>query len=114
LIIFQKAKLSMRSVTHLCWCNCWTFEGKTPRGGKFTKGVLFLHDNAPAHGALATQNKLACLSFQLLDHASYSPDLIPSDYHIFPGLKKKIESSPFFVRRGGHCCRGDLVGWTTF
>ena len=26
--------------------------------------------------------------------------------------KKKIESSPFFVRRGGHCCRGDLVGRT--
>ena len=25
-----------------------------------------------------------------------------------------IERSPFFVRRGGHCCRGDLVGRTTF
>jgi hypothetical protein len=30
-----------------------------PRGGKVTKGVLFLHDNAPAHRALATQEKLA-------------------------------------------------------
>jgi len=40
--------------------------------------------------------------------------MAPSDYHLFPGLKKKIESSPFFVRRGGHCCRGDLVGRTTF
>jgi len=28
--------------------------------------------------------------------------------------KKTIESSPFFVRRGSHCCRGDLVGRTTF
>jgi len=27
---------------------------------------------------------------------------------------KTTESSPFFVRRGGHCCRGDLVGRTTF
>ena len=26
--------------------------------------------------------------------------------------KKTIEMSPFFVRRGGHCCRGDLVGQT--
>jgi len=26
--------------------------------GKFTKAVLFLHDNAPAHRALATQKKL--------------------------------------------------------
>jgi predicted XRE-type DNA-binding protein len=30
---------------------------------KFTKGVLFLHDNAPAHRALATQKKLAYLGF---------------------------------------------------
>jgi len=27
--------------------------------GKVTKGVLFLHDNAPPHGAPATQKKLA-------------------------------------------------------
>jgi len=25
---------------------------------------------------------------------------------------KTIEKSPFFVRRGGQCCRGDLVGRT--
>ena len=31
-----------------------------------------------------------------------------------PDWKKKIERSQFFVRRGGHCCRGDLVGRTTF
>ena len=28
--------------------------------------------------------------------------------------KKTIERSPFFVRSGGHCCRGDLVERTTF
>jgi len=27
---------------------------KRPRRGKVTKGVLFLHDNSPAHRALAT------------------------------------------------------------
>jgi len=55
--------------------------------GKVTKGVLFLHDSAPAHRALATQKKLAYLSFQYLYHPPYSPDLTPSDYHLFPGLK---------------------------
>jgi len=25
-----------------------------------------------------------------------------------------IEKSPFFVQRGGHCCRGKLVGRKTF
>jgi histone-lysine N-methyltransferase SETMAR len=82
--------------------------------GKFIKDVLFLHDNAPAHRTLSTKKKLAKLGFQYLDHPPYSPDLSPSDYHLFPGLKKTIETSPFFFRRGGHCCRGDLVGWTIF
>jgi len=81
---------------------------------KVTKGVLFLHDNALAHWALATQKKLACLGFQCLDQPPYSPDLAPSDYHLFPVLKKTIERSPFFARHGGHCCRGDLVGRTMF
>ena len=87
---------------------------KKKHRGKITKGVLFLHDNAPAHRALPTQNKLAYLGFQCLDQPPYSPDLAPSDYHLFSGLKKTIERSPFFVRRGGHCCRGDLVGRITF
>jgi len=34
--------------------------------GKFIKVVLFLHDNAPAHRALATQKKLAYLGFQCI------------------------------------------------
>jgi len=76
-------------------------------------GVLFLHDNAPAHRALVTRKKMAYLGFQCLDHPPSSPDLAPSDYHLFPGLKKTVESSPFFVRRGGRCCRRDLVGRTT-
>jgi hypothetical protein len=32
---------------------------KEKRRGKVTKGISFLHDNAPAHRALATQKKLA-------------------------------------------------------
>jgi len=87
---------------------------KETRRGKFTKGVLFLHDNAPAHRGLAIQKKLAYRGFQCLDHPPHSLDLTLSDYHLFPGLKKTIERWPFFVRRGGHCCRGDLVGRTIF
>jgi len=68
---------------------------KEKRRGKFTKGVLFLHDNAPAHRALATQKKLAYLGFRCLDHPPYSPDLAPSDYRMFPGLKKQLKNRHF-------------------
>ena len=68
---------------------------KKKRRGKFTKGVLFLHDNAPAHQALATQKKLAYLSFQRLDHPPYFPDLSLLYYHLFPGLKKQLKGRHF-------------------
>ena len=82
------------------------FERKTPR--EFTKVVLFLH-NAPAHRALATQKTLAYLGFHFLDHSHYSPDLTLVRLPPVPWTEKTIERSPFFVRRGGHCCFGDLV-----
>jgi histone-lysine N-methyltransferase SETMAR len=62
---------------------------------KVIKGVLFLHDNAPAYRALATQRKLAYLGFQYFDHPPYSPDLAPSDYHLFPGLNKQLKGRHF-------------------
>jgi len=68
---------------------------KEKHRGKVTKGVLFLHDSAPSHRALATQKKLAYLSFHCLDHPSYSPDLASSDYHLFPGRKKQLKSRHF-------------------
>ena len=95
LIIFQKAKLPTRSITHLCCCNWRAFWRKNAGHGKFTKEVFFLHDNAPAHRALATQRKLTYLSFQCLDHSPYSPDLALSDYHLFPGLKKQLKVRHF-------------------
>jgi len=62
---------------------------------KVTKGVLFLHDSAPAYRALATQKKLAYLGFQCLDHPPYSLDLALSDYHLFSGLKKQLKGCHF-------------------
>jgi len=69
---------------------------KEKRCGKVIKGVLFLHDNAPAHRAIATQKKLAYLGFQCLDHPPSSPDLAPSDYHLLPGLTKQLIGRHFF------------------
>jgi len=68
---------------------------KKKRRGKFTKRVLLLHDNVPAHRALATRKKLAYIGFQCVDHPLYSADMAPLDYHLFSGLKKQLKSCHF-------------------
>jgi len=83
---------------------------KEKRRGKITKGALFLQDNAPAHRALATQKKLAYLGFQCLDHPPYSPDLAPSDYYQFSGLKKQLKVAIFRPTRRSLLLR--RPGWT--
>jgi histone-lysine N-methyltransferase SETMAR len=55
------------------------------------EGILFLHDNAPAHLALATQKKLSHLGFHCLDHPPYSLELALSNYHLHPGLQKQLK-----------------------
>jgi histone-lysine N-methyltransferase SETMAR len=42
-----------------------------------------------------TRKKLAYLGFHYLDHPSYSPNLAPSDYHLFPGQKNKFKGHHF-------------------
>ena len=54
-----------------------------------------MHDNVLAQRVLATQKKLAYLTFQYLDQPPYSPDLAPTDYHLFPGLKKQLKGRHF-------------------
>jgi hypothetical protein len=58
---------------------------------------LILHVNDPARQALTTQKKLAYLGFQNLDHPpySYSSDVAPWYYHLFPGLKKQLNVRHF-------------------
>jgi hypothetical protein len=53
------------------------FEVKTPSRRMSPRG-LFLHENAPANQALATQKNMAYLGFQCFDHPTYSPNLAPS------------------------------------
>jgi histone-lysine N-methyltransferase SETMAR len=91
-----------------------TFWRKNAARGKVTKEVLFLHDNALTHRALATKKILVYVGFQFLGIAPYSMELAPSDCHLFPGLKKNYWKVAIFRLTRVHCCRGDLVRWTTF
>lgn len=47
------------------------------------KGVVFHQDNARPHTSLMTRQKLRELGWEVLSHPPYSPDIAPSNYHLF-------------------------------
>jgi len=51
--------------------------------GLLSTGVLLQHDNAQPHTARSTVATIQDLSFECLPHPPYSPDLMPSDFHVF-------------------------------
>lgn len=57
--------------------------------------VLFHHDDT-AHGK-ATE-KLTELHYELVHHPAHSPDLAPSDYYLFPNIKKFQHGKKFTSR----------------
>jgi len=88
------------------------FEGKTPREGH--QRSLVLAWQCP--GSPGTYNPEETglpglpVSWSHTLFSGSSPVGLPP----VPWTEKKIEISPFFVRRRGHCCRGDLIGRTNF
>ena len=85
LIIFQRAKLSTRSITHLCWCNQRTFWRKTHAAGRSPKGSCSCTTMPRLTRHLQPRRNWPTWAS---NHPPYSPDLAPSDYHLFSGLKK--------------------------
>jgi [histone H3]-lysine36 N-dimethyltransferase SETMAR len=68
---------------------------RSKRRGVLSKGVLLLHDNARPHTAAHTVETIQKLKFEVLDHPPYSPDLAPSDYHLFGPLKESLRGRRF-------------------
>ena len=68
---------------------------KIKRRGKLTKGVLFHQDNAPVHKSVIAMAAICGCGFKLIEHPPYSPDLAPSDFHLFPKLKTAISGAHF-------------------
>jgi histone-lysine N-methyltransferase SETMAR len=58
------------------------------RRGMLSAGIVFLHDNARPHTARRTASLLQEFSWEVFNHPAYSPDLAPSDFHLFLHLNK--------------------------
>ena len=68
---------------------------RNKRTGRLTKGVCLLRDNARPHIARKILELLTKFGWDILDHPAYSPDLAPSDYHVFPALKEHLSGKRF-------------------
>jgi transposase len=56
---------------------------------------MLLYDNTLPHTAARTRALLENFNWELFDHPPYSPDLAPSDYHLFTYLKNWLGSQSF-------------------
>lgn len=65
------------------------------RRGRLTKGVRLHHDNARPHVSRQTKDLIDKFGWDLVEHAPYSPDLAPSDFHLFPKLKQHLGGQRF-------------------
>jgi hypothetical protein len=60
-----------------------------------SQGVLLLHDNASTYSPAHSEEILQELKSEALDHPPYSPDMAPSDFHLFGLLKEAFRSRRF-------------------
>ncbi|GFN82128.1 histone-lysine N-methyltransferase SETMAR [Plakobranchus ocellatus] len=63
------------------------------------KDSILQHDNARPHTSRQTQDALRQLELTTLPHPAYSPDLAPSDYYLFPQLKKYLKAITMTMMR---------------
>ncbi|UYV77403.1 hypothetical protein LAZ67_15000881 [Cordylochernes scorpioides] len=68
---------------------------KRKRPGLLSRKVLLVHDNARPHAARTTQTLLENFKWEIFTHPPYSPDLAPSDFHLFPALKLHLGGKHF-------------------
>lgn len=68
---------------------------KNKRPGKLSSKPLLQQDNARPHTARLTCETLERMGWVTIPHPPYSPDLAPSDFHLFGALKKPLRGKHF-------------------
>ena len=57
--------------------------------------VLFQHDNSRPHTSIRARETIASFVWTFLTHPPHSPDLAPSDYHLFGPMKKGLSDKHY-------------------
>ena len=57
--------------------------------------MILQHDNARSHVAKVVKTYLETLKWEVLPHPPYSPDVAPSDYHLFRSMAHGLADQHF-------------------
>ncbi|GFW05754.1 mariner Mos1 transposase [Trichonephila clavipes] len=68
---------------------------KRPQYNERHDKVILQHDNARPHVAKVVKTYLETLKWEVLPHLLYSPDLAPSDYHLFRSMAHGLADQHF-------------------
>ena len=68
---------------------------KRPEVARRHGNVILLHDNVSAHKAKPVQDTIKTLGWEQLPHPPYSPDLAPSEYHLFSSMGHALAEQYF-------------------
>ncbi|XP_068207786.1 histone-lysine N-methyltransferase SETMAR-like [Palaemon carinicauda] len=79
--VYGKACISVQHVGK--WCR------------EFSEGRTDVHDEQRSGRPSVSDEVVAKIERILLDHAPYSPDLAPTDFHLFPKLKQHLGGQRF-------------------
>ena len=68
---------------------------KLPQYAKRLDKMIFQHDNARSNVTKVVKETLEAFSWDVLPHPSYSPDIAPSDYHLFRSMVHGLAEQHF-------------------
>jgi histone-lysine N-methyltransferase SETMAR len=95
LIEFMPQSITINAESYCATLRRLRYAIQSRRRGLMSSGVMLLHDNARPHAAARTQAMLQEFGWEVLQHPPYSPDLDPSDFHLFPKLKEFLGGRRF-------------------
>ena len=73
---------------------------KRPEYATKHEAIIFHHDNARPHVAIPVKNYLEKSGWEILPYPPYSPNLVPSDYHLFRSMQKALTGIRFTSEQG--------------
>lgn len=72
------------------------------------KRLIFHQDNAKPHTSKKTKAKLKQLQWEVLDHPPYSPDIAPTDFHLFRALQNYLDGTEL---NGSDDCQNEVLSF---